>query len=268
MIVKTSKIFTLIELIASLLIFVIILGIVLMFFNSAKNIWSISESKRQAFEDGRIALELISRDLQSVYYTADTAPFWFKSKTSTNQWYDSQAINFISIIDIKDASESYSGLYEVKYFLWYPENSVISDSDGWLMRSITGEGSEKWDFNDYPLSVGLTGSGKAFTANNDSSEPANKIIPYVTKIEFNCFQRTGAIISSSQDSIQELPYSIEIRIFILPHSEWLKWLSIGGNPKEAIDGSETLSNSAAANFREKNEIMFSKTVLLSERGQN
>ncbi len=265
---RILKLFTLIELIVSLAIFVIIIAIVAIFFNSARNVWSSSESKRHAFEDGRMALELISRDLQSVYYTSNTAPFWFKSKTSTGEWHDSQAINFISILDICDDEGSLSGLYEVKCFLWYPESSDPSDSDGWVMRSITGEISPKWDFSEYPLSVGLSGTNKAFTANNDSSEPAQKLIPFVTRMEFNCFTRTGTSISSSQSSTQELPYSIEIKIFLLPRAEWLKWISIGGSPSKAIDGIEATNNIPAAEFREKNEIIFSKTVLLSERGQN
>ena len=261
---KNLKLFTLIELAVSIAIFLIILAIVINFYGTAKNAWSISDSKRQAFEDGRMALELISRDLQSVYYTANTAPFWFKSKTSTGEWHDTQSINFISLIDLGSETDS-SGMYEVKYYLWYPEDSVSSDSDGWLMRSITGDSSPKWNFADYPLSVGISGSNNAFTANNDSSEVANKLIPFVTKMEFNCFNRTGTAITPTQNSPQELPYSVEVRIFILPKSEWLKWLSIGGNPSRAIDSTEPPTT---ARFRENNEIVFSKTILLSERGQN
>lgn len=261
------KIFSLIELSVSIAIFIVIIAIVLNFYGTAKNAWSISETKRQAFEDGRTALELVSRDLQSIYYTANTAPFWHKAKTSTNQWYDSQSLNFISLIDIRDESDS-SGMYEVKYLLWHPENGVTSDSDGWLMRSITGDASLKWNFTEYPLSVGLSGVNNAFTANNDSSEVPHKIIPFVTKIEFNCFNRTGALIVPTQNAPQELPYSIELRIYILPKSEWQKWLSIGGSPATAIGSTEMTSNPTAAVFREKNEIIFNKTILLSERGQN
>ena len=159
-------------------------------------------------------------------------------------------------------------MYEVKYFLWYPDNGVSSDSDGWLMRSITGDSSPKWNFAEYPLSVGLTGTANAFTANNDSSETAHKLIPFVTKMEFSCFDRNGTEISPSTNTVQELPYSVELRIYILSRSEWLKWLSLGGSPAKAIDGTEMSTNPSASTFRQKNEILFTKTIFLSERGQN
>lgn len=262
------KAFTLIELSISIAIFLVIIAIVMQFFGTAKSVWSISESKRQAFEDGRIALDIISRDLHSIYYTENSAPFWFKSKTTTGEWYDSQSINFISLIDITDDIGSSSGMYEIKYFLWYPENGITSDSDGWLMRGITGDASPKWNYSQYPLSVGLSGNNNAFTANNDSSEVANKLIPFVTRMEFSSFNRIGSSIAPTENSPQELPYSVEIRIYILSKSEWFKWLSIGGSPANAIDGTETMSNPTAAAFREKHEIIFNKTILLSERGQN
>lgn len=263
-----AETFSLIELAVSISIFLIIIAIVMNFYGTARNVWTISENKRQTFEDGRIALELISRDLHTIYYTPNTAPFWFKNKTTTGEWYDAQSINFISLIDMADDMGSSSGMYEVKYFLWYPENGISSDSDGWLMRSVTGDASPKWNFAEYPLSVGLSGTNNALTANNDSNEPAHKLIPFVTRMEFNCFNRTGTAIAPNDNKPQELPYSVELRISILSKSEWQKWISIGGSPAKAIDGTEAMSNLSAAIFREKNEIIFSKTILLSERGQN
>lgn len=263
-----KKVFTLIELILAMVIFLLLLVVVLTFFNTAKNVWSFSDSRKQAFEDARVALDLITRDLQCIYYTDNIAPFWLKAKGSSGNWYDDKSLNFVSLADIGDKSGSTSSLYEVKYQLWYPENGVQSDSDGWLMRSVTGSSSAKWNFNTYTLSVGTSGTDKAFTANNDSNEPFNKFIPYVTRVEFNCFDRMGNLIAGTTSTPQALPYSIEIKLYILPKTDWQKWIAIGGKTTESINDTEESTNPAAASFRKKHELVFSKMILLSERGQN
>lgn len=263
-----EKCFTLIELIFAMAVFLLLLVAVITFFYAAKNVWSFSDSRKQAFEDARVALDLMTRDLQCVYYTDDIAPFWLKTKGNDGKWYDDVSINFISLTDIGDVSGSTSSLYEVKYQLWYPENGVQSDSDGWLMRSVTGSSSPKWNFNNYPLSVGISGTNKAFTANNDSNEPFNKFIPCVTRVEFNCFDRAWNVISGTTSTPQRLPYSVEIKLYILSKIDWQKWIAIGGKPSESINDTEEITNSSAANFRKKHELVFSKTILLSERGQN
>ncbi len=261
------KKFSLIELILVMTIFLLLLVVFFTFFNTAKNVWASSDSRKQAFEDARVALDLMSRDLQCIYYTDNIAPFWLKTKENNESWYNDKSLNFVSLTDIGGGSGTTSSLYEIKYQLWYPENGVQSDSDGWLMRSVTGSSSTKWNFNASPISVGTSGADKAFTANNDSSEPFNKFIPHVTRVEFNCFDRLRNPIAGTTSTAQELPYSIEIKLYILPKADWQKWIAIGGKPANSINDTEESTNPAAASFRKNHEILFSKMILFGERGQ-
>jgi type II secretory pathway pseudopilin PulG len=72
--------FTLVELLTSIAILLILVGMLTVTFNTASNTWRAAEREVERFQDARAALDLISRDLQQVYVSSN-APFYGTSSS-------------------------------------------------------------------------------------------------------------------------------------------------------------------------------------------
>ncbi|MEI6056857.1 MAG: hypothetical protein WCR55_12465 [Lentisphaerota bacterium] len=204
------------------------------FFSSAQNTWATSNSKQETFENARIALDLMSRDLESIYYGEGEAPFWFwepaSALPSEYSAYQNGHIAFISQTPIKPNDVCTSSYFEVKYQLFYLSDRTDLDNlnnEGWLRRSVTGNklttyttvnGIKVYDdnpkYNWLPLGVpnrtgSLNFSDAAFTANSNSSGQGNsnvdynKLIPYVLDLSFTCDTDTdtGTVIQPDKTTV-------------------------------------------------------------------
>ena len=298
---RGKKSFTLIELFVSISVFTIILLVLVSFLKTVHTASNISRGEKNVFENSRIALDLITRDIQCIYYGADSAPFWhWKPASPPAVWgvYRNELLAFVSATPLPPNDICTSDLCEVKYQLYYATNSADT-SAGWLRRSVTGNkttsgDNNKWNFNNnYSTTPGpnflvgfASGSDSgvpyaSFTANSDSNGDYQKLIPYVTKFEVTCYRReevdskiiidpdtqisTAAVSTSTQPTTlpdgMEFPYSIQISLSMLDKDSWQKWISIGGEPG-------TLQSSGNIyDFRRKHERTFTKTVLIGNRGQ-
>jgi hypothetical protein len=208
-----KKCFTLIELFVSISIFTVILLVLMNFLKTVHTASNISRGEKNVFENSRIALDLITRDIQCIYYGSDSAPFWhWKPTTPPAAWgtYRNELLAFVSATSLPPNEVCTSDLCEVKYQLYYATNPTDA-SAGWLRRSVTGNkltnptrDNVKWNFNNnYSSTPGpnflvgfASGSGggipyASFTANSTSSEDYQKLIPYVTKFEITCYRRDG-----------------------------------------------------------------------------
>ncbi len=294
------KNFTLIEIAVTMAIFsVIILGI-MGFLRTIHKTSNISRGEKNMFENSRMALDVISRDLQCIYYGPDSAPFWHWNGNSPSSWgeFRNELLAFVSTTPLPPNNVCTSDLCEVKYQLYYTTDPN-NDLAGWLTRSVTGnrededEDNLRWNFNnnydDDPspnFLVGFTSSTDgdgipyaSFTANSASNDDYQRLIPYVTKFEITCYDREGNIISpdtqTSTDAVStstqpettpagmEFPYSVQISISLMDRYAWRKWISI-----EGVDLSLEDESTKAANFRRQHERTFTETVLIGERGQN
>ncbi len=65
--------FTLIELLTSIAILLILVGMLTVTFNTASNTWRAAEREVERFQDARLALDLIARDLQQVYVSSNVS---------------------------------------------------------------------------------------------------------------------------------------------------------------------------------------------------
>jgi Tfp pilus assembly protein PilE len=284
--------FTLVELIVSMAVFAILMLIIMSFFDSAQRVWTESFSKSTAYENARIAFDLIERDLQCIYYEHDKTPFWHKADTSslTPSWtvYKNQMLAFVSETPVTPNGLCESNLYEIKYQLYFAD-SHNDQNDGWIMRSATGDRTDdnsnnvydassnpsgKWNFNEN-FNVGLGGVTKAFTGNADSSSPSlssipsnpdfsrydyekMKIIPCVTALTFVCYRLDGTTVNpdTTGNTPTEFPYSVKVEITLMSKSSFQKWqvLDTGAAPN-------------AGQFKSDHERKFTKTFLVGERGQ-
>ena len=211
---KKNTPFTLLELILAMGILMIIMVIMLSFFSAAQKAWMSSSANAEIYENARVAMDLMTRDLQAALYNDENStkgiyPFWHES--------DSR-INFISATNVGDAADV-SKIREVKYARSDGRTTApkmtLDDlgngtelKGGWLVRSVTGDSSvdpdypndntkplNKYNFALFPGSnpdlyriykvfkeiVGGTASA------NKSSNDFNYVVPYVVSLKFTCY---------------------------------------------------------------------------------
>jgi len=185
--------FTLIELTISFVILSIVCVLAGNIYSNTIKATNDINSKTIMFENARIAMDLMTRDIQSIYFEKDATPFWhYKHSDGTGEF-----IAFASASSVIPNSHNTS-ICEVKY--------KVND-DGWIQRSITSSNDDdySWNYNknfnysNNNLNVGSEfvdsdSDGKndnVFTINDDGNEPYRNLTPYVTKLEFTCFRRKG-----------------------------------------------------------------------------
>jgi len=225
--------FTLIELIVALAVFSIIILMIGSFYSSTIDATAETNKKTMMFENARIAMDLMTRDIQSIYYEENKVPFWHTNTTP-------EILAFVSAAGSRPSRAS-SSYCEVKY--------KYDNNDNWLKRSIVGDNDSRCNYYEN-LTVGTTGSGNAFTVNSTSSGNWEKVIPYVTELTFKCYEENGSQIAPTTSTITAFPFSIEIHLSVMDKNSWQKWISLSKN----------------AEFRKNHERKFTKTIFIGNRG--
>ncbi len=229
--IKIQKYFTLVELLVSMGVFMIIMLALFTFFSSAQKIWTDSASKTMAFENARIALDLMERDIHSIMYDGDYMNFQLNTDTE---------INFISAVQTKDPA-SYSNICEVSYRV---------DTQGWLERAQINDQSTAAKYN-------FSSCFKSSTAFNFDSSDYQKVIPYVADLTFYCYPKGVSLTAANKlpatpNNLTPIPNTIIIDLTLLDKSTWDKWLSV--SPTRAIE----------PEFVTNTKRKFSKTVYLGK----
>lgn len=288
--------FTLIELIVSMAVLTILVLASFTLFTTTQNTWNITGSKQEIFENARIALDLISKDLDSSYFGEGSAPLWHWIPDQSNlnlAQYRNELIAFVSRSPIPPNNDCLSPLFEVKYQLNY--STSHNEDEGWIGRSITGDfikkdiANTKWNWKDN-FKVGYTTATNAFTADNSSSGEQyadgswvdyHKLIPCVLDLSFSLEAKSGAIMPpdiQTTDNLPNPPYEVnaqqpyypslvKITITLMDKSSWDKWISLCGSDVYHAPNYEGTSNPAAKAFRERHQMTFTKSVYLGNRGQ-
>ena len=270
---KIKRFFTLLEMVVTLAVFLILIAIVLTFYDTVFKMTEVSSSSSMIFENARIALDIISRDIQCIYYKNEETPFWHKGNyvyldpddilKADPDWgeYSYDLLAFVSATPLPQ-SEVISRLCEVKYQLYFDPDLDL-DSAGWILRSVTGDNSDSWNFQDN-FDVGLNGANYAFTADNSSSEPFQKLIPNVTGLSFNCFDKEGDQLYVLDPDIDpdidpdstQFPYSIQVTLSLMDKNSWQKYKNLF-----------KVDFLAAEAVKYENERTFTKTIFVGEHGQ-
>jgi len=266
----------------------ILILIAVQFFSTAQNTWTITDAKRSIFEDARVALDLISRDIESAYYGDGAAPFWHWNGGRPSNWdiYRNELLAFVADTPIPPNSNCTSTLCEVKYQLYYA-TSHADANEGWVRRSVTGSknsnGSDnkKWNYiNNF--TVGFTTNNDSygnpiasFTANSTSSDDYQKLIPYVIDLSFTCTTDTGTVINPDTNTSTSptgwtltptnpprFPAVVNVSLTLMDKDSWQKWTSLQGS--NVYPANETAE---AQTFRENHQLTFTKMIYLGNRGQ-
>ncbi|MCF6175048.1 MAG: type II secretion system GspH family protein [Victivallaceae bacterium] len=163
------RIFTLIEMLTAMAIFMIISVIMMQFFNSAQQIIGSASQRNVVFSDARIAFDLITKDLQCTLFNNNNGalpgsdkfqaiyPFLFQriDAVISNNYYHTDIysagitwdmLSFMATTEIR-ADNSLSNICELRYS-FVPAGEVFTNpdsgsviEDGWLIRSCT---ADKW----------------------------------------------------------------------------------------------------------------------------
>ena len=258
--------FTIVEVSVAMLVLAVLLTIVMQFFDTAQKGWSASSGKSTIYENARIALGLINRQVQGIYYKDGVVPFYHKgSDYNPIDEYSNDSLSFVSYLDEAPNPYCTSTACELQYQLYYNEdNDVVQDTAGWMLLSITGNKldnggvNNEWNFYN-------SNSATAFSTDNSSRNNYIKLIPYVTELDFTCYNSAGKIIRGDESDSQVLPTSIEVTLSLMGRTSWNKWIEIGGNGNINNDIIDDNENAAAETFRKKHEQTFKRTIYIGNR---
>ncbi len=287
---KVKRYFTLVELMVAMTVFSMVMLMVFMLFSSSMMVWRKSSQQNQIFENARMAMDLMSRDLQCAYYEAGKTPFWFKPATTyvaPDKQYNNPSLCFMATTLVPPNPYCQSKTCEIKYQLYGMTFGTKNANDGWLLRSATGDSKSDGTDNLYNASTNPTGtlryynfytvrvrggapSTQVFTLDIGSSDAWENVIPYVTSLTFECNKRDGSVITgyspaTATTSIaptaaaSPFPFSVKINLTLLDMDSWNIWM--------AKIGSSASEPAAAATFRKQRERQFSRMILIGERGQ-
>ena len=147
--------FTLIEIMVALAVFAVLMASLMQFFSSAQKIWTTSSSKTEMFENARLALDMITRDLQSTYYSDQHSPFYVDYATNT--------LSMISYTNNIPTGAT-SRICLVQYHL--------NSTDNKLYTYVIANNSGNWNIV-YPLGTATSFDGTAYLTSG--SRGANDI---------------------------------------------------------------------------------------------
>lgn len=257
--------FTLVELVVAMAIFSLMMMVLINIFTSSQRVWSTTAARNEMFENARIALDIMSRDLQVAFYgnTPQTGTW------GTPDWVNAQRVKIATsnseltfLANTSLPQDNTSTTPNPPYYLKYSRNS-----DGWLRRAAfsiwnkttldTGayDKLQIWDDGNGFDNGTNTALNTFYDITDDSvtgymeADDMNNLIPYVTSLEFLCFN------DENLPFYNEFPYAVMIRLSLLDGVSWMKYQAIGE------------ATAAGIEFRQNNERTFTKFVLIGDRGQ-
>lgn len=270
---KNIKLFTLIELITAMAIFSILMVVMMKFFNEAQQAWTKTSQQSLVYENARVAMDLIARDLQCIIYESEKTPFLHRARMPSWTPAQRETLCFITATPVPEGVYS-STVCELNYQLANDTND-----EGWLMRSCTGNDTNKWNYYDNFL-VGPTGStNNVFSGNDESRSIFNRVIPYVTNLTFFCYDKNMNLISADARAgnvelnvgqNNAFPYAIKIQLSLMDKEGWNKWKAMGGTPANIYwdhSGGVLVDTDPQSEFRKKFERTFTKIIFVDDRGQ-
>lgn len=182
--------FTLIELLVAMGVFTIIMLIVFQMLASSQRVWSLTETNTRIYENARIALDIITRDLQCAVASnrhEGEIPFWTG---------DSSGDKLAFVSAVPTTSSAKSKLAEV--ILHHDTtNDTFDRSVVFDHTSTSGENSD-WDF------YGTTSGTDWFTPDRRT------VIRGVDDLYFVCYEADGTVLANGTHN--ELPAAVYVSI--------------------------------------------------------
>ena len=232
--------FTLIELVVSMAVFSLMMLLMMQFFTDTQKLWSRSEDKANMYADARVAMDLMSSALQSVYYQESSGQgqhsyhqeVFYISATADNE--PEGAICFP--VNLSRNSPLYPTLpvghtdFAKPFYLrfWMNGNNLCYANDGAATSFVTA------------------GSGTPGCSNDPQIVVGN-----ITHLSFRLFTGGFSVLNNGINYVnqQGFPHSVQITMKMMPKAAFDTWAQGGGDAN-------------LQQFREENEYEFVRIIYL------
>ena len=281
--IRKVKNFTLVELLVSLGVFSILLIIFMQFFSGMRLVWTNAEKNANAHADVRIAMDMLSTLLSSLYYsTANTASgeighFLFRIDTGTNEPDElyfatktkidlagSNPIRFIGVLIPNRAGnlgvpDSQAALYDKLYL------TVLSNKEGGanaaVYRQLFPQFVDASGDNIISLATAATTlqdnlQGKLDDNNTPGTDTENRIKLLDNVVDFKVRLLKADGTAESGGVITAETREIEIAISVLSDSDYQEWVTTFGS---------TPVNAASLEFRALRQTTFTRRISIGDR---
>ncbi len=220
--------FTLVELLAAMAVLVIMMFLLFRFIAGAQQAWSVATSSQEVYEKSRIAMDLITRDLQSAIARANDVP----GQHIRFQQVDFDKLRFVSNGAVgaggSESSPSVSLLAEVGYQFDatnYAFERALENSAG----LATG-----WDLYE-------DRSGAPSCINKQGG--FNEVIDGVLGVQFICYNEgMGAVTPWLGTAVETaVPYAVDVRLRIMDGKSFNRWKLLTGPDKSRLESEVALT---------------------------
>ena len=235
--------FTLVELIVAMAVFSLMMLMMMQFFSDTQTLWSRSEEKNNMYADARIAMDLMSSALQSVYYQesgADVQHDYHQEKFLISATADSNTSGRI-VFPVNLSRES--PLYPTAVGSAHTDFAKAFYISFWL--------------NNHVLRVANDNAQTNFTADDaikNCSTDDQEIVGNITELSFRLFTSNFAVLNSSAYTNERVfPHSVQITMKMMPKNAFDTWRERVGAGTENAD---------QLRYRQENEYEFVRIVYL------
>lgn len=242
-----KKSFTLLELLVSMTVFTVLMMALMQFLGSAQKLWVGTDQKNEMFENARMALDFMSRDIQSIFYEYDKTPFW------------SDVTN--SRLCLATTTETlptgcYSRIVGTEYFIG---TSAATDSppncQQLYIYRFGDNNTTNWPKLYINSGSAQTNVEAAYGTTLPAVASSIAVIPYVVELKFTCYNKMFTEINASPGGY-EFPYAINIDLTVLDKNSYIKWTAVDPTHSTANSAYEIVIN---------NKRTFSRMVIIGDR---
>ena len=123
--------FTLVELVTAMSVFTVIMLVMMSFFTAAQEAWTDSNARSMVYDNAKLAMDLITRDLQCAAYEENKIPFWCawpNDPTSPDAAWEEHrngVLAFVSATTCPPNTLCSSNLFEIKYQKYYYDIQIV-----------------------------------------------------------------------------------------------------------------------------------------------
>lgn len=250
--------FTLVELIVALAVFSILLLLMLQFFSGAQRIWNGMEKRNEIYANARIAMDLMTSQLQSLYYTPGIP---FKIYTDLGENPEKSKIYFAT-----RTGDQFPGDSSLKFmtFQCSSENenqlrvAVYCNTESDFNALFPPYGIDGSNVNNYEEAVAKLVSNSCFSkeridkgTGSDGKKYSSILAENVTGFQIVPYKLINdkMELENGANEISYVPFMLELRLSMLSPEDFERWVASGKTEE----------------FRKQHEYTFTRSVFLGDR---
>ncbi len=232
--------FTLIELIAAMGVFVIILAMVMQIFTGAQTMWRHTENRTEIYADARAAMDIVCRMIEN------SAALYQETPDAANEadktWIpvyspDGAKLNLATTFDgIQLQNDATSNLYYLQIYRNSRYSSADDPGDTLHIKALSNASAADW--SQAPEPNLYTDDYPPGTAND------NIVIPRVVGLRFTTLKKDGSQLKALQsDDTNIMPMAVVVEMVVLERNVYKKLQQL--NPNKAFGSWSVFAGEAA-----------------------